>query len=361
MKASFPPFLIVACAALMLAGAGCGTTTTGTAGPDGGMWKSSDRGVTWANKRALVVSSKVTATGALFNVTDMVMDPQDNKTIYLATAQYGLVYSLDGGDSWQLARISGVSKINAIAVDPKQKCTVYATSGNKIYKTVDCARDWQQIFFEPRTAVTFTRLVVDWYNPTNLYVGTSDGDILRSQSQGVSWEKVERIDGVPITSMVLDPRDSRIVYVGTKSDGIWKTMDSGTTWTQIKKQFGDSFLDARYVLQVVMDPVEANVIYDVCKYGILKSTDGGDTWSALNLTSPPGTVKIYSLAIDPKNNHNLVYTGVSTLQFSTDGGVSWQPKKLPTTQAGSVLMFDPLDSNTLYLGTTPPPQAQQGF
>ena len=208
MKASFPPFLIVACAALMLAGAGCGTTTTGTAGPDGGMWKSSDRGVTWANKRALVVSSKVTATGALFNVTDMVMDPQDNKTIYLATAQYGLVYSLDGGDSWQLARISGVSKINAIAVDPKQKCTVYATSGNKIYKTVDCARDWQQIFFEPRTAVTFTRLVVDWYNPTNLYVGTSDGDILRSQSQGVSWEKVERIDGVPAMELVRAVQDA---------------------------------------------------------------------------------------------------------------------------------------------------------
>jgi photosystem II stability/assembly factor-like uncharacterized protein len=110
-----------------------------------------------------------------------------------------------------------------------------------------------------------------------------------------------------------------------------------------------------------VDPVEANVIYDVCKYGILKSTDGGETWKALNLTSPPGTVKISSLAVDPKNNKNLVYTGVSTLQFSTDGGVSWTPKKLPTTQAGSVVMFDSLDSKVLYLGTTSPPTKEQGI
>jgi len=352
---------IAVSAALLLLGAGCGGTTTGPKGPDGGVWKSADRGASWTNKRALVVGSKVTAAGALFDVTDMVMDPQDNKALYLATAGHGVAYSLDGGDSWQLAKIPNVSKVNSVAVDPKNKCTVYAASANKIYKTETCARDWEQIFFEPRTEVVFTRLLVDWYNPTNLYAGTSDGDILRSQTTGVSWEKVKRIDGIAITSLVIDPRDSRIVYAGTKSDGIWKTVDSGTTWTQIKKQFGDDYLDARRVVQVVVDPVEANVLYDVSKYGILRSTDAGDTWKALNLTSPPGTVKINSLAVDPKNNKSLVYTGVSTLQFTTDGGVSWTPKPLPTTQAGSVLLIDPLDSNTLYLGTTPPPQKQQGF
>lgn len=346
--------LLFSSLAIMLLGAGCGTTTAAPTGPDGGVWKTSDRGTTWTNKRALVTGSKVTATAAQFNVLSMAMDPQDNKTIYLATGEHGLAYTLDGGDSWQLAKIGSVAKITAIAVDPKHKCTVYAASANQIYKTETCARDWEKIFFEPRTEVVFTRIAVDSYNPTILYAGTSDGDILRSQDGGITWQKINRIDGVPVTSLVIDAKDTRMIYVGTSSDGIYKTTDSGATWTHIKKQFGD-LTDGRRVTQVVLDPVEENVIYNVCKYGILKSPDGGETWSALNLISPPGTIKINSLAIDPKNNKSLVYTGVSTLQFSTDGGTNWQPKKLPTTQAGSVVMIDPMDSNVMYLGTTPPP------
>jgi len=347
--------------ALVLFGAGCGGTAKPAKGPDGGVWKTADGGQTWANKRNVVVGNKVTTAGAQLNVLDMVVDPQDNKAIYLATSANGVIYTLDGGELWQQAKIPNVTKVTAIAVDPKNKCTVYVASGNKIYKTDTCGRDWNQIFFEPRTEVVFTRLAVDHFNPTILFAGTSDGDILRSTTTGVSWEKIQRIDGVKITSLVIDPRDSRLVYVGTAGSGIFKTTDSGTTWTQIRKQFGDDLADGRKVVQVVVDPVEANVIYNVCKYGILKSTDGGETWKALNLTSPPGTVKISSLAVDPKNNKNLVYTGVSTLQFSTDGGVSWTPKKLPTTQAGSVVMFDSLDSKVLYLGTTPPPTKEQGI
>jgi photosystem II stability/assembly factor-like uncharacterized protein len=357
---SFLP-VALACLTVTLLGAGCGSSSTAPKGPDGGVWKSADRGTAWVNKKALVSGSKVTATAAQFDVKDMVMDPQDGKTLYLATTAHGLAYSLDGGDAWQLAKIPNVSNVSAVVVDPKDKCTVYAASANKIYKTETCLRDWQQIFFEPRGEVTFTQLVIDHYNPTVLYAGTSDGDLLRSQNSGAAWEKIKRIEGVAIKSLVMDPRDSRLIYAGTASDGIYKTVDGGLTWTQIKKQFGEALADGRRVVKIVLDPVEANVVYDVCKYGILKSTDQGETWTALNLTSPPGTLKIYALAIDPKNNKNLVYAGVSTLQFSSDGGISWTPKKLPTTQAGSAVIFDALDSNVLYLSTTPPPAKQQSM
>ncbi|MFH1620918.1 MAG: YCF48-related protein [Patescibacteria group bacterium] len=348
---------------LTLFGQGCfGSSTSAPTGPDGGVWKTSDSGTTWVNKKALVSGPKVTATGAAFSIVNMAFDPQDHNTIYLATAAHGMVFSLDGGDSWQQAKSQDEKKnvltsgrVNAVAVDPKNKCIVYAASGNKIYKTETCGRDWNQIFFDPRTDKSFTQLIVDWFNPTILYAGTNDGDIFRSTDAGLSWQMSKRVDGISITSLGMDPRDSRLVYVGTQGDGIWKTVDGGTTWTQIKKQFGEEYTDARRVIQLVIDPVEANVIYNVSKYGIIKSLDGGETWKALNLTSPPGTVKINSLAVDPKNNKHLIYTGVSTLQFSSDGGVSWTPKKLPTTQAGSILLFDPIDSKVIYLGTVPPP------
>jgi photosystem II stability/assembly factor-like uncharacterized protein len=350
------PFL-----ALALFGAGCfgSTTTTPATGPDGGIWKSTDGGQTWVNKKALVSGIKVTGTVATYQVASVTLDPQDHNTIYLATKANGILYSLDGGDSWQQANKTLQSgQVNAVVVDPKSKCTVYAASANKIYKTQTCGRDWSQIFFDPRTDKSFTVMGIDWYNPTMLYAGTSDGDIFRSVDSGQSWQTAKRVDGVAITSMAVDTHDSRIVYAGTQGSGILKTTDSGVTWTQIQKQFGDDLRDARRVIQLVLDPVDANTIYDISKYGIIKSTDGGDTWKALNLTSPPESVKINALAIDPKNNKHLIYTGVATLQFSTDGGVSWTPKKLPTTQVGQVLLVDPIDSNTLYLGTVAPPESQ---
>ncbi|MFZ2804703.1 MAG: hypothetical protein WA001_05835, partial [Patescibacteria group bacterium] len=290
----------------------------------------------------------------------------DHNTIYLGTRTNGLLYSLDGGSSWQQPLFSDPSKavlvsgsVSAVAVDPKQKCTVYAASANKIYETQDCGRDWMQVFFDPRTDKSFTQIAVDWYNPTILYAGTDDGDIFRSTDSGNSWQTAKRVDGMAITDIKLDTADSRTVYVGTQGSGIWKTADGGDTWTQIEKQFGDDFRDARTVTQIVLDPVDPNTLYVVSKYGIIKSTDAGNTWAGLNLTSPPETVKINSLAIDPKDNKHLIYTGISTLQYSTDGGVSWTPKKLPTTEDGSVLLFDPIDSSVIYLGTTPHTKSNQ--
>ncbi len=343
-------------AAVSLFGAGCfGSSSTGPTGPDGGVWKSADGGETWANERAFVSGPKVTADAATFQINQMAFDPQDHKTIYLATAAHGLEYSLDGGSSWQQGNIPNVTTVGSVAVDPKNKCTVYATGANRIYKTENCGRDWEQIFYEPRSSVSFTQIIVDWYDPINLYAGTSDGDVFKSTDAGKSWQRVDRIDGVRVMSLAMDPHDSRVVYAGTETEGILKTADGGLTWTQIKKQFGQDLIDGRRVVQVVVDPADPSTIYDVCRYGILKSTDGGDTWTALNLTSPPNTVKIKALAIDPKNTQHLIYTGVATLQFTTDGGKTWTPKRLPTTQSGSALLIDPIDSNVLYLGTTVPP------
>lgn len=354
--------LVASCAFLFFFGAGClGGSAPAATGPDGGVWKTTDGGTTWVQKRALVTGPKVTAAAGSFGIVSLAFDPQDHNTVYAATQGNGLAYSLDGGESWQQSNSIDSTKtmlttgrISAIAIDPKNKCSVYAASANKIYKTSNCGRDWAQVFFDPRTDKTFTQLAIDWFNPTILFAGSSDGDIFRSADSGVSWQTSKRIDGVAITSIAIDRHDSRVLYVGTQGEGIMKSTDSGTTWTQIKKEFGDEYQDARRVIQVVIDPVDSHTIYEVSKYGIIKSPDAGATWSAIPLTSPPGSVKISSLAVDGKNTKHLVYTGTSVLQFSNDGGATWVPKKLPTTQIGSSVMIDPMDSNVMYLGTTAP-------
>lgn len=343
------PFL-----ALVLFGQGCfgGGSSTPT-GPDGGVWKTIDRGQTWVNKRALVQGAKVTANAASLGVVTMVFDPQDPAAIYLGTTENGLVYTLDAGESWQNAKGLTTGRINAVAVDPKNKCTVYATRANEIFKTETCGRDWNRLFFDAQTTKVFTQLIVDWFNPTILYAGTSEGDIFKSVDSGVSWQISKRVEGTRINHIVMDPRDSRLVYAGTQGDGIWKTNDGGTTWTSIKQQFGDEFREARRVTQVTLDPKNSNIVYVVSKYGIIRSEDQGQTWKALNLTSPPGTISISALAIDPLDSKKMVYLGSNSITYTVDGGVTWTGKKLPTTRAGSALLIDPKNSNTIYMGTVP--------
>ena len=342
-------------AALALFGAGCSTSTAPAQGPDGGVWKSVDRGQTWTQKRALVTGQKVTAAVASFNVVSLTADLQDHNAVYAATAENGLIATLDGGESWRNMNIPGVAQVNAVAVDAKDKCTVYAASANKIYKTMTCGRDWAQIEYEPRTTVSFTQIVSDWYNPSIVFAGNSDGDILRSQDGGTSWEKVTRVDTMEITSMVMDPHDSRVLYAGTWGGGVAKTVDGGTTWKDVGGTFGGIF-DARRVRQIVVDPSATSTLYLVCKYGILKTTDGGTTWNPLNLTTPPGSITILSMAVDPKDGKKMVYSGIRTLQTSSDGGVSWTVQKLPTTKNGSALLIDPVNTDTMYLGAKAPVQ-----
>ncbi len=340
--------------ALVLFGQGCLGGSSSPTGPNGGVWKTTDHGATWANKRALVQGPKLSTGAALFDIVTLTMDPQDNMALYAGTSQNGLAYSLDGGDSWQLMKGISSGKVNAIAVNPKDKCTVYVARANEIDQTKTCGRDWSRVFYDPDTSKSFTTLAVDWFNPNNVFAGTSAGDILKSSDGGGAWLSAKRVDGVRITDIDIDPRDSRLVYVGTLGSGIFKTADGGANWVQIQKEFGDDLRDARRVTQLVIDPKSSNTLYVVSKLGIIRSDDQGQTWHAINLTSAAGTVQIASLAIDPNDSKKMVYTGANTLAYTSDAGTTWTVKKLPTTQSGSSLVIDPKDGNIIYLGTVTP-------
>lgn len=339
------PVLVVG---LLMLGQGCLTPANQAArGPDGGVFKSVDRGGVWAQKRVLIEGPKGVSIGDEI-VTTLAVDPQDHRTVYAGTVTRGLLVTLDGGDSWSAVGGLNKGRIESIAVDAKDKCTVYASQGNKIFKTISCGRDWAQVWFDPKTDKIFTQVSVDWFNPTIVYAGTSEGDILKSTDAGANWLVAKRAES-PVSSIAIHPKDSRIVYVATRGDGVWKTMDGGNTWLSIEKQLS-SFDNARRPSQIVVDPLEPETVYLVSKYGILKSTDGGTVWNPMALTSPPNSVEIRSLAVNPRDPKELQYITATTLLVSSDGGATWTAKKLPSTRIANVIAVDPEAGNTLYLG-----------
>jgi len=96
-----------------------------------------------------------------------------------------------------------------------------------------------------------------------------------------------------VNAVAVDPRNSNVVYLGTDGGGVWKTTDGGQTWTPLTDNQPSLEIGA-----LALDPSNPDVVYagtalvndSFCNdgEGILKSTDGGATWTQLAGPLPYG-------------------------------------------------------------------------
>ncbi|MFH1225980.1 MAG: hypothetical protein V1684_01670 [bacterium] len=334
---------------LLTMGAACGFKFGSTAKQGSGVFKSFNQGKDWVTKVAVPMVGGKTANISSVNVTRLTIDPQDNKALYLGTGENGLFYSYTGAESWfQVPRLNK-GKISAVIVDPADKCNLYVATGNRIVKSVDCGRTWFDAYFETRVQQEITDLAIDGYNPQIIYAGTSAGDLLKSADAGKSWMTIERFKKA-IRRVLVNYYDTRIIYVATKDAGIFKSTNAGGAWTDLEKGL-KAFPGAQNIIELVLDKSQPDVLVLASQYGLLKTIDGGLSWSGLELLTPPKGAMIYSLALDPKNSNNIYYATATTFYKSADAGQTWVTRKLPTDKAASALLVDSVDGNIIYLGT----------
>ncbi|HJQ26186.1 MAG TPA: hypothetical protein VKA60_19895 [Blastocatellia bacterium] len=130
--------------------------------------------------------------------------------------------------------------------------------------------------------------------------------------------------------LLINPQTPAVMYAAGVAGGVWKTSDAGDLWQPL-----DDLLPNLAVSAMVMDPVDPNVIYagtgegfsngDARRgAGIVKTTDGGATWTYLQSTSSSDFFFVNDLVIS--RNTGRVYAGTSTgVWVSSDGGASWSP------------------------------------
>lgn len=344
-----PTKLALAVASLLLAGQGCiQITGTPKGGNDGGVFRSTDRGTTWLQKSAIATVGQARGFANL-NITTMALDPSDKRAVYAGTEE-GLVYSLDGAESWQGAAALGRVRVSSIAVSPSDKCTVYVGVGNRVMRTTDCTRTWENVYLDPRGDARVNSVKVDHFNAANVFAATSKGDVLKSADGGASWAPIHRF-GDEVRQMLMTAGDSRVMYAATRGKGIWKTTDAGATWTDVSAGLG-AFAGALDNIIMSEDVARGNSLLIASNYGLLRTVDGGATWQPLTLLTPPGSTVIYSLAVSPKDSNFVAYGTINTLYRSVDGGAKWTTTKMPTTRAATTLLIDPSDDKTIYMGTT---------
>ena len=342
MRISF--FLLLA--GLVLAGFGCGSGSSSQI--DAGVFISVNGGEDF-EQSSLVLTSQGLGTLASTDVSVLEMDPQDEQVLYVGTPKRGMLYTEDGGQSWMRPRTEALKEgmIRDIEVDPSSTCTVYVAKDQRLYKTQDCGRSFDsEAYVETRSGVNVGRIAVDWYNPLGVWIGLTNGDVLKSEDAGETWRMVVSADSA-VTDILVSNADSRVVLVATEKDGCLKTSDSGANWISVEQAMDDyKNADRVYGLAQTKD---AGTVIASTGYGLLRSTNAGNSWETIPLLTSSGEVVIRAFGIAPEDANLLYYASGATFYRSQDGGSTWTTSKIPTTKSAYALVVDPTDASRVYL------------
>jgi len=354
-------FLSILLAVVFLAGAGClnvGDTSQATTSGPAGMFVSIDKGENWT-----AISNMPTNQGNknlnTMSVYGLFEDPEDSQGLYWASREGGLFYSFDSGKSWQQSESPlNVSMVRSVAINPKNKCTIYATNGRQVLKTTDCVRSWEEVFAEIRPTDSITDVAFVPFNSGNIYISESNGNLLKSTDGGTSWSVLKEFPDY-VRNVVFDAHSEGAIYVTTLKKGLFRSKDFGETWTDLSPKLRDypGSLDFKRFL---VYPSKADEIYWISKYGVLTSRNGGEDWEPIKLVTPPGSVDIYGFTVSRSNDKEIYYTGTidtkSSFYRSMDGGKTWETRKLPSKQIPTMLFAHPSVEGWIYLGFTIPPK-----
>ncbi len=369
-------------------------------GPDRGLYRSLDGGVTWA--KTLFVND---STG----VCDVVFNPQHPETVFAATWERvrrytyrrafgpgcGVWRSVNGGASW--TRLAGglpgpsdnVGRI-ALAVAPSRPSTVYAQVitgvssgyvGEGLYRTTDGGSTWVR-----RDAGTlfrdsfggfgwyFGEIAVSPVDPDQLW--TCGVNLLRSNDGGVSFLDVTGAAHVDQHAIWVDPSNPARRYLGNDGGFFW---DTGGGWVKSVDlpltQFYAGSVDKNNPLKVLggtqdnntlktesdpyswsvllggdgfyclSDPVDTNILFaewqNCCgRSGIRRSTTNGSSFVAASGFANADRYNWSTpIAMSPKN-HNLLLVGSQRVYLSTNNGAGFSAVSGDlTTNPGSALVY----------------------
>ena len=315
----------------------------------GGLWKTVNGGTNW---------TPMTENLGTLSVGALAMDPNNSNTIYLGLGDafdgtgIGLVKSTDGGATWSAPVFLGTSTvINAVQVAPTDSTIVMAATNKGLFRSTNSGASFTQVSLPTaQTAVPYVWTMV-WTGGTNFAVsleanpgattGTTDGQVMTTTNNGATWVKSTGFTataGIGRSSLGVAASNRNILYAmaavpnaTSASDlaGILKSTNGGVTWTTVgapSKRYTKTNTESStlgtllngqgwYNHMVQVDPTNPNIAYFGGALALVKTSDGGSTY-----TLKSNWLAQFSLPYVHADFHTSAMQG-STLIVGTDGGL----------------------------------------
>ena len=341
------------------------------AGTAKGVFLTGDGGVTW---RRISRENDI----EMQDITALAFDPADSKTIYAGTPHLPWK-TVDAGATWKSVAQGLIddSDIFSIRVNPTRPELLFASACSGIYRSDNAGGSWMKLQGIPGTHRRTHIISEDPAVPDTIYAGTTLG-LFKSPDAGKTWR---HLTSEQVNWMVFDPSEPHTLYLASEYAGIQKSTDSGETFhpmnsgfanhslTQItgtgahvyassayEGRFGGVFISddgglhwslrsneealaGRSLNSLAVSPVHAEQVFAASEEGVVKSIDGGKTWTRL-LVQPrpvakPGAradarLRVHALRAIQSGKATLLLAGTDSGLFrSLNGGASWEQPKAP--------------------------------
>src|SRR4030043_497596 len=294
-----------------------------------------------------------------------VIDPSDTQVVYAGSFGSGVFKSEDGGDSWHAVN-QGLTNlyIYSLAIDPTLPSTLYAgTYHSQVYKSQDGGNSWTWSGSGIQDQAVVYSLAVDPETSSNVYASTRgisnngfepwNGVEYKSSEGGQSWTpSLTDVGGIGVKdwvySLAINPNSPNQLFAATHENGPFRSDDYGSTWHTIHDGINDP--SGRAIVISPQAEFSSILYHGVWHFdSVYKSVNSGDLWTGANNGIPQEMV--YSMAIDPNSPDSVFLATFSHgLLRTSDGGDSWQNTGL-ADQIYTVII-NPKLTNIMFAGTS---------
>ena len=176
-----------------------------------------------------------------------------------------------------------------------------------------------------------------------------------STDGGTTWTQVQTTSGANIGGMAVSPQNPSTIYLSDIGVGILKSIDGGATWTLLGSSpvIANGTATGTLHSPIEVDPTHTGTVYYGTDHGLYISSDGGSTWVASMNGIASGDSAIRDVAVAPAAPSDIFLlagfpkSAVVDLYESTNEGISWTP--LAVGLDAERVVPDPSSATTVYL------------
>jgi len=326
----------------------------GTTG--GGVFKTTDGGMTWASVTDKYFGGTIGAIAVSASNPDIVYVGTGETPIRGNVSHGdGVFKSSDAGKTWTHAGLTNTRQIGRVRVHPKNPDIVYVAAlghvfgpnaERGVFKTADGGKNWRRILHQTDSAGAVD-LAMDPTNPEILYAsfwhahrtpwklvsgGTGSG-IFKSVNGGTTWREISRNPGLPTgllgkIGITVSPANPKRIWAIIEADsgGVYRSEDAGSTWTRVNS--GRNLRQrAWYYTRIYADPKDVNTVYAL-NVGMHRSKDGGKTFRPV---AAPHSDH-HDLWIAPDNPARMINSNDGGGNVTFNAGRTWTQQDQATAQ-----------------------------